>query len=915
MTVLALGPLEVRCSGRPVDLGPPKQRATFGVLADAAPDPVSVDRLVDQLWPERPPRDPLRSIQVYVSSLRRAVGSDALVTVGRAYRLEVAPERIDTVRFWTGATDVRALLEFGRAEDACELAADLLDRWRGEAWQGMRDVPALALAADRLAERRLDVVADSIAARLALGRHGELVPELEDLVRRHPLREDLVGHLVLALHRRGRQADALAAYAGLRTRKVEETGLEPGAELRDLQARVLADDPTLVVEAAELRARRHLPAQLTRLVGRRREVDQLVGLLRDGDCRMVTLTGPGGIGKTRVALQVAHELAASFPDGVWFVGLADLTDPALVSQTIASALDVDPAGDDFTGPLHEWLRSRRALLLVDNFEQVDEAAPLLAALLGAGPDNGILVTSRTRLRLYGERVWALDPLEPRDAGALFVERACGADRRFDGSDEAAIDRVCEALDRIPLAVELVAARVDEVPLADMIGQLETRLDLATAGPRDRSARQQTLRQAIGWSVDLLGPDVAETFGRLGVFVGGFEPGAADAVAGADGAQLATLVNASLVKVEQGGRHRMLETIREYALEVGAHHLPQCREAHARWFLEVAEAGVEGMRGESRAEWMARLERERGNMRAALHHLDAGNGEAAETMLRLATSLGVFWYRTCPAIEDVDWIDRALARAPAAEPLLRGRALHALAICRGEQGWAEEALEHCRESYRLLRDTEDEAGKARALNSLGGLTRDLGRAEEAVPIMDESIAVRRRLRDPSLPVTIALGNRSMAALDLGDLTTARRCLLECLELPDVDEVERAQVRVGLADVEIEAGELTEATELLRLAVPVLRRTEQRYRLVESLDTFAALAARRDMLREAAVLVAAADQILAEDGAVQVPADVRLRERRVGAALAGLPPDVRDEAARTGRVLSLDEALDLAVDRFL
>jgi tetratricopeptide (TPR) repeat protein len=370
-----------------------------------------------------------------------------------------------------------------------------------------------------------------------------------------------------------------------------------------------------------------------------------------------------------------------------------------------------------------------------------------------------------------------------------------------------------------------------------------------------------------------------------------------------------------VKVEQGGRHRMLETIREYALEVGARHLPQCQEAHARWFLAVAEAGVDGMRGESRAVWTARLERERGNMRAALQHLDAGNAETAEPMLRLATSLGVFWYRTSPAIEDVDWIDRALARAPAAGPLLRGRALHALAICRGEQGWAEEALAHCRESYQLLRDTEDEGGKARALNSLGGLIRDLGRAEEAVPIMDESIALRRRLCDPSLPVTIALTNRSMAALDLGDLTTARRCLLECLELPDVDEVDLAQVRVGLADVAIEAGELTEATELLRLATSVLRRSDQRYRLVESLETFAALAVRRDMLREAAVLVAAADQILAEDGSVQVPADVRLRERRVGTALAGLPPDVRDEAAAAGRALSLDEALDLAVDLFL
>jgi tetratricopeptide (TPR) repeat protein len=301
------------------------------------------------------------------------------------------------------------------------------------------------------------------------------------------------------------------------------------------------------------------------------------------------------------------------------------------------------------------------------------------------------------------------------------------------------------------------------------------------------------------------------------------------------------------------------------------------------------------------------------MRAALRHL-ADRGDH-ESLLRLAGALGLFWFRTTPGSEDVDWLDRAVESAPDATSPLLGRALYALAICRGEQGRTDEALAHGRRAYLILRDSADEAWKARTLNTLAGLTRDLGRAAEAIPMLDESIVARRRLADPGIPVTLALTNRAIAALDLGDLPMARRCLAECLELAGTDQVERAMAHTGLADVAIEAGELREAASLLGLSVPVLREAGQHYRLIECLDTLAALAVRLGRPLEAAVLVAAADRALQDERSVQVPADVDLRERRTGAALGELDEAQRAQAARTGEALTLDAALDLATEWLL
>lgn len=918
LSLFALGPLEARRGGEVLDLGPPLRRALLALLLHAAPHALPVPRLVGQLWPEEPPRDPVRNLQVHVSALRGALGHDAVETVGRAYRLDVSPDRVDLCLFEADAAAAAELLDAGRHTEASARAQRALDRWRGEAWSDVRHLPALEPAAIGLDERRVDVTVVSVAARLAAGRHRELVPELEECVRAWPLREELWAQLMLALHRSGRQADALAAYADARRVKVRETGLDPGADLAALQSRILADDPTLAVEDAELRSRRRLPALTTRLVGREAEVAALTGLLRDPGCRLLTLTGPGGIGKTRLALRAAYELAVDFPDGVWFVALADLRDPALVARTVAETLEVDDVEGDVARPLAEHVRERRLLLVLDNFEQVDDAAPWVSELLSGAAGVKVLVTSRTRLRLYGEHVREVDPLPPAEAMSLFTERAQEVAPWFDAGETAAIRPVCDALDCVPLALELVAARADAMSLEQMTEQLDARLELAAHGPRDRAERQRSLRAAIGWSVDLLPSATAATFCRLGVFVGGFDPGAAARVAGAGPDVLETLVRTSLVRRDPHGRHRMLEAVRELAHEQLAEDACAARTvaaAHADWHLELAERALEGMREADRAGWLSRLREEQGNTRAALVWLaegaEAGAGDAAERLLRMTAALGLYWYRTSPGSEDVEWLARALELGADGPPLLLGRVHHALAICRGEQGRAEEALEHSRAAYAHLEGGDDAAWIARVLNSLAGVTRDLGRPDEAAAIMEEAIALRRRLADPALPLSLALANRAMIALDVDDPATARSCLEECLRV-ETDPVERALVRRLLADTALAEGGLGEAARHLREGLDVLRAAGHHYRLMEWLETGAALAVGQGRPALGATLLAAADRVLVEEGGVQVPADLALRERRTGEALAHLDPDLLEAARRRGAALDLEDVLDLARD---
>ena len=653
-----LGPVEVHGDDGPIRLGGAKHRALLAALLLNANEVVSADRLVDELWDGQPPNTADNALQVYVSQLRKALGpAAALRWHPPGYVLEIAPDELDAARFERLAEAGRRALAAGESDAAARHLRDALALWRGPALCDAMLASAVA-EARRLEDARVAALEDRLEADLALGRDAELVAELEALVAEHPLRERLRAQLMRALYRAGRQAEALSAYQAARRALVDELGIEPSPPLQDLERAILNQDSSLatppVAPAPPRRPARRLPVAPTPLVGREREVERVVALARRDDVRLITFTGAGGIGKTRLALETARALAVEYPDGAVFVPLALVGDPALVEPTIATSLGLVADGEPEREALRAYLRDRSMLLVLDNFEQVVGAAPALADLLADAPEVKLFVTSREVLRLSGEHEFPVGPLalpppggSPADspAVALFVQRASASvpDFQLDGNAQAVAD-LCARLEGIPLAIELAAARSKLLPPQTMLARLSSRLDLPAAAARDVPARHQTLRATIDWSHDLLSSAEQILFRRLAIFSGTFELGAAEQVAGADLDPLQSLVDKSLVTREgrEEPRFAMLELVREYALErlAASGDADDVARRHLAHYLELAATAEKQLVGEAQANWLERLEQEHGNLRAAIAFaLESGDGASA---VRLVAALRRFW---------------------------------------------------------------------------------------------------------------------------------------------------------------------------------------------------------------------------------------------------------------------------------
>ena len=558
-----LGPLEVLDGDRLLDLGPPRQRALLALLLVHANRTVGFDRIVDELWGERPPSSASTLVHGYVSGLRKALEPnrgrsskwDVLVTRPPGYVLVVEPEELDTTRFERLFSLGSGLVD-EEPSRASAVLGEALALWRGPA---LADVAYEAFAQGetaRLEELRLAAVEQRIEADLALGRHRELLGELTGLVAQHPMRERLRGQQMLALYRSDRQAEALAAFEELRTLLLEELGLDPGPELRAIEYAILRQDENFR-RPPRPRAT-NLPAQLTSFVGRELERAEVASLL--GVHKLVTLTGPGGGGKTRLSLEVAGSLVDSFADGVWLVELAALTDPTLVPEAVAAAIGVraEP-GRPLLESLAGYLAHRRMLIVLDNAEHViDAAAILVAGLLRSGTASAVLASSREALGVPGERVYGVPSLPIADAVRLFVDRAAGtgAGTLTGEADAAAVVRVCEQLDGIPLAIELSAALTGSLTVRQIADRLDERFLLLTRGNRTALPRHQTLAACVEWSYELLTDDERLVFDRLSVMAGPFGADAAAAVCGGEPLsrsavvpRLTRLVDVSLVTRE------------------------------------------------------------------------------------------------------------------------------------------------------------------------------------------------------------------------------------------------------------------------------------------------------------------------------------------------------------------------------
>jgi predicted ATPase/DNA-binding CsgD family transcriptional regulator len=519
---------------------------------------------------------------------------------------------------------------------------------------------------------------------------------------------------------------------------------------------------------------------MTTLFGREENVAEAAALLRRDDVRLLTITGPGGIGKTRLVEAVAIAAADQFADGIVFVPLQAVRDPAHVIGTIARSLGLFDGEGDLEQRLVAHLEGRRLLLVVDNFEQVVAAAPSLAAIVAASPSLKVAVTSRTRLRVRGEQELPLEPLTGADAVSLFLERARAVrpDLQPDAADLDAIAEICDKLDCLPLAIELAATRVKVLAPPAMLARLERRLELLTSGSRDAPARHRALRDTIDWSVELLDDDEKTLFRRLSVFVGGCALDGVEQVCGGSLDAFGSLVDNSLVRVD-GERVAMLETIREYASEVldASTEAEDVRRAHADHYLRLTQAAAPGLAASDQALWRATLETDHDNLRAALRFsLDAGD---AATALQLCALLWRFWFERGYLSEGRLWLDESLAAASEASPA-RARALSGNGLLAHYQGDYDRAEELCRDAFELSRALEDAKGIAEAYTGLALVRRTRGDYPEAETLFREALAVYERLGEEE-GIARTLDRLAMNLVVAGDDDRARPLFERSLDL--------------------------------------------------------------------------------------------------------------------------------------
>ncbi|MGW1236084.1 BTAD domain-containing putative transcriptional regulator [Streptomyces californicus] len=667
-----LGPLAVwDAEGQPVRVPEAKVRALLANLLVHGGGPVPADRLIEDLWASSPPGGSTNTLQTKVSQLRRVLGREQVVREPAGYRLLLADDVVDATRFQELAVRARAHREPAVKAD---LFADALALWRGPAYADVAESLFARGEIARLEELRLAVVEDHAEVRLTLGEHTALAAELGTLVARHPLRERLRMAHMRALYRSGRQGDALQSFEELRRELAEELGASPGPEAAALHRAILRQEPQLATPAIGSRScRTNLPAPLTPLIGRREAAAQVLARLDPrAPARLVTLTGLGGVGKTRLAIAAAGDAAERYTDGVWLVELAGLgapSDPDDIAERVITTLGLcdtaatEPDLDDLVGWLCRAVADKQLLILLDNCEHLVESVALFTkSLLSAVPAAHLLLTSQEALDIPGEVVHPVPPLalpeltDPRtvarsSAVELFVQRAAAAVPGFalDADNAAAVSTVCRRLDGIPLALELVASRLRTLSPQELAARLDDRFARPDVRVRGLPDRQQTLRGMLDWSWQLLTPDERTVLRRLVVHADGCVMASAQAVC-ADGKLpaervpdlLSRLVDRSLV-VREGDRFRLLESVAAYCAErlAEAGEENAVRARFVRYCTESAERESERLRGPEQRCALDRLNAETVNLRRALD-LAVAQGPAGYAV-RLVNALGWYWF--------------------------------------------------------------------------------------------------------------------------------------------------------------------------------------------------------------------------------------------------------------------------------
>ena len=723
-----LGPVEVRVDDRAVELTSASQRLVLAMLLLGASQLVPADRLMDELWGEALPRDPPAALRTQISRLRRALGpaGGSLVTAAGGHRLSVQRHQLDAARF----EDALATATQAAGEPGLRILDEALGLWRGPALAEFAARPFAQPEAVRLEELRVVARERRAELMLALGSAEDAVAALQAVVAEHPERERARGLLMQALYQGGRHTEALATFRSWRGYLSEDLGLDPSPALERIEQDILRHALPMA-QSLPPPVRRALPLPVTSFVGRDEDRRAVTGLL--GEVRLLTLHGPGGVGKTRLALEVIARIGTGYRDGICFCDLAAITRPAAVTRAIATAAGVsERAFRPLDDQLIEALAARQLLLVLDNCEHVADGIAVIAdRLLRETRTVTVLATSRERLEVDGEHVWPVTPLPADGPGSpavrLFLDRTRAADPAAgqEPGDTEAITDLCAGLDGLPLAIELAAARLPGTTAHELAGSLQDRFGLLTAGHRaDR--RHRSLRAVVDWSYQLLTTAQQRLFDELSMFRGQFDIDAARAVTapGDDSTDVARLVlhlvDRSLITAGRDGgaaRYRLLETLRGYGLERleqrGA--LDAARGRHARWAAELVTQAAHGLRGPGEAGWAARLDSHIGDLRAAHSWL---TGRDTELSLRMCAEL--HWYALLRCRSEVfRWAEVSAAAAAGSRSPFYPQALASAAwgaVYRGDLQAADTAAHAALDAAQGLAPIT----ARRALQALGDL---------------------------------------------------------------------------------------------------------------------------------------------------------------------------------------------------
>lgn len=966
MEFRVLGPLEVVGADGVVPLGSAQQRLVLALLLVHGSHPVSVDRLIDQIWGERPPPSAAHAVQVYVSGIRKLLRAGPVAipvsTSPSGYAIDVDPEQVDARRFERLVDEAQQVLA-DEPRHARRLFEEALGLWRGPPLAEFEQSELAMSEADRLEESHTLALEGVVEARLGCGEHAEVIGQITALVAAHPLRERPRRLLMLALYRCGRHAEALAAYRDA-CEALDEIGLQPGPELRQLEQAILRHDPSLTASGyrAEVRgdarsgdARKgdawsadsgsppltlsgpvgpapaaaprltNLPADPRPLVGRDAELCRLRALLSDS-ARLVTLVGVGGVGKTRLALAAGRQMLNGLPGGAFVVALAAVGEPAGVLPAVAQAIGVHDVEGDPLGPVVECIGERPMLLILDNFEQIPAAGPLAGELVAAAPSLRIIVTSQAPLRIGAETVVRVDALAPTAAVDLFIERAAAIAPgvAVSEADRSVVAEICERVGRLPLAVELAAARMRVLAPEDLLVRLEASSAVLRSAARDAPKRQRSLHATLEWTHSALTEEQRTLFRRLGVFAGPVPVDAIEAVAVQPASEhdsddtldaLGGLIDFSLVHRDQspihGLRFSMPQALRDFAREklTAASEQDAVNRRHAQ---HVSNLG-DGIRF-----WFGASANERGCVLALDSEFSPALGWAKDRdrdlHRRLVAGLGMMLIRRGRVREANDHLALALEgdRAPSnpVEAWLGNvRAYGLLFAGRTDEAWA--ALEPV---IAFDRERGDERELALVLQTAGWLHIEQNELPAAIAAAEESLELVRRIGEPRL-LPRALLLRVQTLIDAGRLDDAERLLNQAAS--EVKE-STSDFDLGIAtlrgDVALARDDHARALDHYATSLALAERLGEAMQMINDglyIAWLLNLRGQTEAALEADALVAAIARDAGRDtnavgvNAAEALAAVREAAGRVGTEAAGRAAAIAP-ADRVARILGLTQA---------